>query len=59
MEDEPDNVTYIDEFKRERWLHRLRVAREMGEVIIKNGKPVEGEAVIIPFPTPGPGDGAA
>lgn len=61
MESEPDNVTYIDEFRRERWLLRLRVAREMGEVILVNGKPVKGEAQIIPFPKQpeDPGDGAA
>jgi len=51
MESGPDdNVTYIDEFKRERWLLRLRVAREMGEVILLHGKPIKGEAQIIPFP---------
>lgn len=60
IEGEPDNVTYIDEFKRDRWLLRLRVAREMGEVILLHGKPVEGEAQIIPFPTnPDQPDGAA
>lgn len=61
MESGPDdNVTYIDEFRRERWLLRLRVAREMGEVILLHGKPVEGEAQIIPFPTkPNQPDGAA
>lgn len=62
MESKPDNVTYIDEFKRERWLLRLRVAREMGEVILfPGGKPVVGEAKIIPFPKQpqDPGDGAA
>lgn len=61
MENEPDNVTYIDEFKRERWLLRLRVAREMGEVIVSKGRVVEGEAQIIPFPKQpeDPGDPAA
>lgn len=61
MEGDPDdNVTYIDEFRRERWLLRLRVAREMGEVILLHGKPIKGEAQIIPFPTkPNQPDGAA
>lgn len=57
MENGPDKkVTYIDEFKRDRWLLRLRIAREMGEVIIQHGKPVEGEAQIIPFPKKQPED---
>lgn len=61
MESEPDNVTYIDEFRRERWLLRLRIAREMGEVILLHGQPVKGEAQIIPFPKQpeDPGDPAA
>jgi hypothetical protein len=61
MESEPnDNVTYIDEFKRKRWLLRLRVARDMGEVILLHGRPIKGKAQIIPFPTnPDQPDGAA
>lgn len=62
MESGPDdNVIYIDEFKRDRWLLRLRVAREMGQVILDKGKPVTGEAQIIPFPKKpnDPGDPAA
>lgn len=62
MESGPDdNVTYIDEFRRERWLLRLRIAREMGQVILEHGQPVKGEAQIIPFPKrpQGPGDPAA
>lgn len=57
MEQKPDdNVTYIDEFKRDRWLLRLRMAREMGQVIIEKGRPIEGEAEIIPFPQKQPQD---
>lgn len=51
MESTPDdNVTYIDEFKRDRWLLRLRIARQMGETIVSKGQPIKGEAQIIPFP---------
>lgn len=45
----PDNVTYIDEFRRERWLLKLRVARETGEIAVF-GAIHEKNAEIIEFP---------
>lgn len=48
MSEIPDNVTYIDEFKRERWLLRLRVARESGEVATF-GALQDQDAQIIPL----------
>jgi hypothetical protein len=57
MEGEPDNVTYIDEHRRERWLARLERARKMGEVLILNGIVQEGHvADVIPFPQKQPED---
>jgi hypothetical protein len=59
--EQPDypNVTYIDEFNRERWLLKLRLARESGRVAVF-GAIQPTDAIIIPFPTPNkPPDGAA
>lgn len=51
MEDEPDNVVYIDEFKRERWLARLDASRKVGEVAVGNVTVIYSEpAQVIPFP---------
>lgn len=43
MENEPDtdNVVYIDEFKRERWLHNLRVSRELGQLALFPNDPAQ------------------
>jgi len=46
-----DNVTYIDEFRREQWLLKLRMARETGAVAVF-GALQPTDAQIIPFPTP-------
>ena len=54
----PDNVSYIDEHNRERWLLKLRLAREQGRVAVFNAQNTH-DAIIIPFPTPEPPDGAA
>lgn len=54
----PDNVTYIDEFKRERWLHNLRVSREMAKLVVPTPEQVFGRNVI-PFPIDEEGDGIA
>ena len=66
MEQEPDteNVAYIDEHRRERWLARLERARKLGEVLVINGVVQEGHvADVIPFPDrrkpEDPGDPAA
>ena len=64
MEGEPDNVHYIDEHRRERWLARLERARKLGEVLVINGIVQEGHmADVIPFPdrrqTEEPGDPVA
>lgn len=45
----PDNVTYIDEYRRERWLLRLRMARETGEIAVF-GAMQPTDAQIIEFP---------
>jgi hypothetical protein len=45
----PDNVVYIDEFKRERWLHRLRVSREMAKLVTPTPEQQFGRNVV-PFP---------
>lgn len=50
-----DNVVYIDEFNRERWLLKLRIARESGRVAVFNGVQ-QHDAEIIPFPTRNPND---
>lgn len=44
----PDNVVYIDEHNRERWLLKLRLAREQGRVAIFNAQQAN-DAQIIPF----------
>ena len=54
----PDNVVYIDEFKRERWLHNLRVSREMAKLVIPTPEQQFGRNVI-PFPEQPDGGGAA
>ena len=43
-------VTYIDEFRRERWLLKLQVARETGAVAVFGAIQAE-DAKIIQFPT--------
>ena len=54
-----DNVVYIDEFNRERWLLKLRVARETGRVAVFNQHRSQ-DAQIIPFRRPdNDPDGAA
>lgn len=56
---ETDNVVYIDEFRREQWLLKLRVARESGTVAVF-GAIHEEDAQVIPFPVRGEvPDGAA
>ncbi|MBI5117577.1 hypothetical protein HZA56_13960 [Candidatus Poribacteria bacterium] len=50
-----DNVVYIDEFKRERWLLKLRLAREVGQHTLSSEVDLSN---LIIFPTPD-GDGAA
>ena len=55
---EKDNVTYIDEFRREQWLLKLRLARESGQVAVF-GAMQPTDAKIIPFPTPPTGPEAA
>ena len=50
---ETDNVFYIDEFRREQWLLKLRIARESGQVAVF-GALQPTDAKIIPFPTPDP-----
>lgn len=46
-----DNVVYIDEFKRERWLARLQASRKVGEVVMNNVTVIYSEpAQVIPFP---------
>lgn len=42
-------VTYIDEFRRERWLLKLQVARESGEVAVF-GAMRPADAQVIQFP---------
>lgn len=47
----PDNVVYIDEHNRERWLLKLKIARESGQIAVFGAiqpKPAD----IIPFPKP-------
>lgn len=58
---EKDNVIYIDEFRRERWLLKLEIARDMGGVAVFNAENPDGEvADVIPFPgKEGDPDGAA
>lgn len=44
-----DNLIYLDEARREHWIHKLEHARETGAVAIFGAmQPVE--AVILPFP---------
>ena len=50
-------LIYIDEFRRERWLLKLQVARETGEIAVF-GAIQPDLADVIPFPTPD-GDDAA
>ena len=55
-----DNVVYIDEFRRERWLLKLRLARETGEIAVFHSQQ-DGLATVIPFPErpePDPEDAA-
>lgn len=44
-----DNVTYIDEFRRERWLLKLEVARQTGSIAVFNAD-LGQDAKVIPFP---------
>jgi len=54
----PDNVEYIDEHNRERWLLKLKIARESGRVAVFS--PIlEQDAIIIQFPTPNRPDDAS
>ena len=46
---EADNVIYIDEFRRERWLLKLHLARETGEIAVF-GSLHDQDATVIPFP---------
>lgn len=57
----PDNVVYIDEHNRERWLLKLKIARESGQIAVFGAIQPE-PAKIIPFPQRNadqPPDGAA
>lgn len=45
----PDNVVYIDEHNRERWLLKLRIARETGQIAVF-GKIQPKPAEILQFP---------
>lgn len=46
-----DNVTYIDEHRRERWLQRLETARQTGQIAVFNAD-LGRDAKVLPFPTP-------
>lgn len=46
----PDNVVYIDEHNRERWLLKLQIAREQGRIAVFGAIQPE-PAKIIQFPT--------
>lgn len=46
---ERDNVVYIDEYQRERWLLKLEVAREAGSVAVFNAD-LGQDAQVIQFP---------
>lgn len=60
MSEQLDNVVYIDEFKRERWLARLNQARKIGEVTIGNVTVLySAPAEVIPFPRNGDPNDAA
>lgn len=50
-ERQDDNVVYIDEHNRERWLLKLRIARESGQIAVF-GAIRDKPADIIPFPKP-------
>ncbi len=50
MEDEPDNLVYIDEFRREQWLLKLKIARQTGQMALFN-KEYETPGQLILFPT--------
>lgn len=45
-----ENVVYIDEYQRDRWLLKLQVAREAGGVAVFNAD-LGQDAQIIQFPT--------
>lgn len=59
MESKPDtqNVLYLDDYRREKFMTKLRAARESGEVAVF-GALNEGLAEVIEFPQYTP-DGAA
>lgn len=54
MEKQPDNVVYIDEYKRARWLYNLRVSRELSQLGVMTEL-----AIIIPIQRNGEPDDAA
>lgn len=47
----PDNVVFIDEHNRERWLLKLKIARESGQIAVFGAIQPE-PAKIIQFPKP-------
>lgn len=51
-------LIYIDEYRRERWLLRLEVARAAGAVMVFNAD-LGADATVIPFPVPPEGGDAA
>lgn len=62
MEHEPntENVVYMDEYRKARWISELNRARDMGQIALFN-QDYEHPGQLLLFPTPGEGepDGAA
>lgn len=51
-------LIYIDEYRRERWLLKLEVARQSGAIAVFNAD-LGQDAQVLPFPEPPEGGDAA